>query len=248
MQKLVPITKKQAIEKFGHRFIISRDKNKYKYIVEECLGSSGSWYKNDDFYTTKEAAFEAMCNKIKDEAKEYIKYHEELMKFRKNKFTMFKYKYGILNKDTQSVIAELVKRYEMAKENIKEQPKIKYLLKLLPDMMYIPELCFEKDKEYYYFVDAETMHHNSKLQIVKAKDLEVDFCEKKSLILIKAYFENIDRSHLSSEDILEMKDGYINVGYKNCYLFFDKDKCRAFASDRIKNEIKSLENILEEFG
>jgi len=34
----------------------------------------------------------------------------------------------------------------------------------------------------------------------------------------------------------------------NCYLFLNKDKCRDFATNKIKEEIKSLEKILEDFG
>jgi len=43
MQKLVPISKSEAIEKFGHRFVIRDSNNKYGFIIEECIGDEGSW-------------------------------------------------------------------------------------------------------------------------------------------------------------------------------------------------------------
>lgn len=252
MQKLVPISKSEAIEKFGHRFVIRDSNNKYGFIIEECIGDEGSWYDNDDSYDSKENAFIEMCKRIKENAEAKIKAHDKLMEKFKNKWTVFKYHKGMLNSKTQAVVAEKIKNYEMAKENLQEQPKIENFVKELPDSMYIPEIYFEKNKEYYYFVDSKTMHHDSKLQKVRVRNLAISFSYEKSLISMQASFENINGETINSTipnvDIVDLKDGYINVGYMNCYLFLNKDKCRDFATNKIKEEIKSLEKILEDFG
>jgi hypothetical protein len=259
LQNLIPIHKQEAISKFGNHYVIIPSGNSYGYLIKEVLGHGGEdLFSSADFYKTVQDAAIQMLIKIKKDSEKVLQHYENISKPFSAKWTLFSYHKGWLNSKRTQAVSNNLKQQATAKKNSQiknidlfQLENSEVLIEQLPDIMYMPETYIERNKEYYQFIHSYSMQHQ--LRLITFKSIGFSFnVNENSVINIDSYLINTEDStttkQISSTELMQFNGDYLTFDYANCYLFFDKEKCRKFVRSKIEEEIKDLQKILDTFN
>lgn len=252
MNDTIAISREDAIAKFGHHFIVESENNRFGYKIVEKLGKENSIFDDED----DNMSFEEACGKLQgrvliDATRKTID-NKILKEEFSSKIDLFLYRRGWMKAAKMEKIKRFLDKDATLQENLTIDIDCQALLVSLPDTMYLPKKYFETDKIYYQFKHSHSIHQNSEIFEVKPSSIDISLDES-NLISMCVSFVNLSGEqvdgHVSYWDFKEFNSvdydkPYVGTGYSNIFLFVDKNDCKQFAVDKIKNDIDHFEKSL----
>jgi hypothetical protein len=260
MHNHTAISRSDAVAKFGHYFVLESDKNRFGYKIVEKLGQSCSIFDDEDDNMDFDEACGSLLGRVLIESRRKTIDNKIFKESFSRKIDLFFYKHGWMKAEKMAKIKRFLEKddlahqnLEIAQKNIEESIDFKSLLVSLPETMYLPKHYFEVDKVYYQFKHSHSIHQNSELIEVKPSSIEISLDDDNNISMSTSFMTmdgvEVD-GRVANWDLKSFNDDsynkpYLGTGYSNIFLFLDKESCKQFAVDKIKNDIEHFKKSLD---
>lgn len=258
MKNYTPISKDEAVAKFGHHFILEISDNRFGYQIVEKLGTYHSIFEDDESMELDEA-FGALRAKVMVDSHKTIINNDFVLKSLSGKFEIFFHRKGWLKTEKSKKISRFLEKDELSRNNLELARRLtsnspfQMCLKPLPEQFLLPSTYFEKDKVYYQFRHSNSVNKKSEVIEVKPLSIETTF-DNQNVISMEVSFQtlagtsvdgSISKHDFKKYNNVENVQPYFETGYSDTFIFMDKDECKEFAIATINKDIEHFQESIK---